>query len=129
MRTIKFRGFDIGPEEKGWVYGYLTSGTKITQTGVEPRLMVAGYEVAEGSIGQFTGLCDKNGKEIYEGDIIRFCKGQKKDKSGHWVDDTEDRVVIWAHCGFSISDLSECEDSIEVIDNIYENPELLKQGQ
>ncbi len=129
-REIKFRGWN--KKNGTWLYGFYLQNRG--EHFVCPDELATGkvfedYEVDLESVGQFTGLRDKNGKEIYEGDIIRFCKGQKKDKSGHWVDDTEDRVVIWPHCGFSISDLSKCEDSIEVIGNIYENPELLKQEQ
>jgi uncharacterized phage protein (TIGR01671 family) len=75
-------------------------------------------------IMQFTGLKDKTGKDIYEGDVV-------KNKRGNVYS------VIWKNCGFFFDEKSETmlinhtiiyDWEVEVIGNIYENLELLKTG-
>ena len=125
MREIKFRGKDkIG--NKGWVFGDLVHNQKVTQTGLEPRTMVAGYEVATETVGQFTGLLDEKGEEIYEGDIISLkqpngnyssCEVSMSYK-GYWA-------ITWAiHERVLLGFVD--RSHIEVIGNIHDNPELLK---
>jgi len=107
MREIKFRAWDT--LEKKMVFGHfnLPPVDTITKTWLYM---------------QYTGLHDKNGKEIYEGDILKYqseictvewklgawlaCCTKKDGLSGHWLGNNQEYIE-------------------EIIGNIYENPELL----
>lgn len=128
-REIRFRGKDVFSGK--WVYGDLAHNQKITREGLEPRVMVAGYEVDPKTVGQFTGLHDKNGTEIYEGDILGT-----KEKVVGWVKGgvrgyCYDVVYVnhpagekrWALYSTIVYDYP---DKIAVIGNVHDNPELLK---
>ena len=134
MREILFRGkrLDIG----GWVEGGIYHNSEdnivfiIKDTGLGYHKFI---EVEPETVGQFTGLTDKNGKKIFEGDIV----AQNWYDFNEPADDSFGEVVFFGvDCSFSVLDLNKNEVmsmgrgysysyEVEVIGNIHDNPELL----
>ena len=119
MREILFRGKRTDCGE--WVEGYaaMSGGTFII---CDNGLTYGGfivYEVIPETVGQFTGLTDKNGVRIFEGDILQYEWSGKKN-----IDYIEysGNMFTYSECiRFSLSD-------DEVIGNIHDNPDILKGG-
>ena len=121
MGEIKFRGKSLDNGE--WVVGDLTRYSNVQSIIVVDFIEGEEPWVFSETVGQYTGLKDKNGKEIYEGDVV-WCRAGEH-SSGVW--EYEKRFVVEYGWSQSMWEMSMC-DEIEVIGNIYDNPELL-EGQ
>ena len=118
MREIKFRAMYKGKMQPISGYGSASGGTFVLDESIDSPLM------------QYTGLKDKNGKEIYEGDVVRGTTDE-------WDAETKttDVVVIeWNDdtCGFLPFSSYDCDcgtqtlpSHVKVIGKIYEHPDLL----
>ena len=133
MRTIKFRGKNIETGE--WVYGFYTQGGYIREDGsLKVRHIIHSdilYDVQEETIGQFTGLYDYNGNEIYEGDILRYIQWENNEEVLYYITFEEEmgsfvlQKPTLKHKD-NISQLAIYGLKLEVVGNIHDNPELLK---
>ena len=127
MREIKFRGKAVNGS--GWVYGM--PNYQMTHIFNDSQVdSVDNYEVIPETIGQFVGLKDKNGIEIYEGDILLLRDYPISHHRIYYDSDLccfsdyriEDGDCNTNYYGFDF--VKDCE----VIDNIHDNPELLTQN-
>ena len=128
MREILFRGKRIFDEQ--WVYGTMY---KIA-TDLNPFILTGGkcgcsYQVDEETVGQYTGLNDKNGKRIFDGDVVKVLQG--KDKGIAYVGFENGAFMLYPRTG-NIYERTLWEYwyndwDVEVIGNITDNPELLEK--
>lgn len=124
MREIIFRGkrTDNGKWIEGDVCRWLDA-TYALANNVDSYARTS-FEVIPETVGQYTGLTDKNGTKIFEGDICKHRSNYSDNivistvvyENGHFL------ALVDKHSGFELS------EKLEVIGNIHDNPELLKDG-
>ena len=136
MRTIKFRGKRI--DGGGWIFGYYVRELNVymkKDEEIHAIITKAGdYEVLPESVGQWTGLVDRHGREIFEHDVLR-CVSEDYE----WDYRTKVYAVGTTLC-VDVSgqdydytsidfakDIWDCEGyDVEVLGNIVDNPELME---
>jgi uncharacterized phage protein (TIGR01671 family) len=110
MRTIKFRGLRL--DGKGWVVGSLLC----PHAGNESTYIIgcngSDFEVKPETVGQFTGLTDRDGKEIWEGDLVRYHFQNSWYKAEMIFNDGAFRIRGWSH--------GQLTHTFEVAGNIHE---------
>ena len=148
MREIKFRTWDYDTNTMVYPDSELETIFCFDKVGLSVYHS-NGKELGSFEVNQYTGLKDKNGKEVYEGDIIQFVwsedscwgeagtyKGYIKFEKGAFevvYIDREDKITYADEDGFHeknksdyVGSLFSWSDEVEVIGNIYDNPELLE---
>lgn len=132
MRIIKFRG----KRELNDVWAY---GEPHVHTALSPHVYTIINEIVKpDTIGQFTGLYDKNGTEIYDGDILQFTSVLFRKKYIYQVKMLDDTSILTlekkgfnpefdGYQAFPYNWFNNRKNRIEVIGNVYDNPELLNE--
>lgn len=140
MREIKFRGKRTDNGE--WIYGDLMQNVdcvKIREQEKDVKHIAKSFEIDPETIGQFTGLKDKNGTMIWEGDIVAWNSGEM-DIDGKYFDDELFLVKFSSltfgfvkNYGTKYSEYSEetfegeTGINLKVIGNIQDNPEFFER--
>lgn len=135
-REILFRGKHIHAMDSNehlngtWVHGYLSDKDYIYDKSLEGEFLVD-----ENTICQYTGLTDKNGKKIFEGDIVRYGEICGEVKFGlhesNWQIGKHNQgfFVTFPKEYFLRNELGYWRNKIAVVGNVFDNPELLEKAK
>ena len=141
MREIKFRGKDLDSDK--WKYGQLTviendyfiNYEDQVRDGEDSYIDYIGSQVKPETVGQYIGKKDKNGKEIYDGDIIKYGVECEDNEIAEYIGRVYFNINEASFCiyynsldGFITDDYFQDIVYSEVIANIHDNPEFLKNG-
>lgn len=127
-REIKFRGKVVHNDpmtnpDDGWVYGFYYQDLDKGEIKHYIKSCPMDWEIIPETVGQFTGVYDKNGNEVYEGDIVSF------DNLIYRIEWDSNNLSYCMRKGERIwyrIDYSELA-MYSVIGNVYDNPELLNK--
>ena len=127
MREILFRG---KTSSGGWVYGGYVQSDEV----ICPKTSALRYYIDPSTVGQYTGLLDKNGVKIFEGDIVKFkaIKGYEAYGKILWNEKEATFYSIGkrkANKHFKTISYMINTVGIEVIGNVHDNPELLEENK
>ena len=131
MRTIKFRGKPIQGEH---LHGNFVYGNLAKYASGEYNILVPiqwgfeNYNIYHETIGQFTGFKDKNGNEIYDGDILRFGNSPSGVCEVKWNESIAAFCILFYFEDEIVSRPLGGGVEFAIIGNIHDNPELLKGG-
>lgn len=124
MREILFRGKDIYGK---WLYGDLINLTNELKQICNHTQLEHAHSVDIKTIGQYTGLLDKNGKKIFEGDILSTGNSDEYFGVVEWIEENSGLAVSFNCLAETFEELILFDKvELEIIGNIYDNPELLE---
>ena len=120
MREILFRGKKIDGGE--WIKGFYAENGH-GSSNIQPKCKFFGYLVKPETVGQYTGLLDKNGNKIFEGDILesdseRFVVDWDDEFSGFYLTNVNPRYQ-------GVAMFANVADDGYIIGNVHDNPEML----
>lgn len=127
MREILFRGKRTDNGE--WVHGYIC---RYGWIGKEKDYIIPDYasalytaEIDPETVGQYTGLTDMNGRKIFEGDTVWNSYDEDYGKV-EWDNDMAKFIITFPT--FTVDFANVYGEELEIVGNVYDNPELLKGG-